>query len=182
MRGTDGRFYGPADLPMLNQWATEGRVLADSMLVDSVTNQQSLARDTPGLQHHFQLSPRPQQHQPYQAPQAFQQGQQRPQGQWQYPPQPGGAPTPYSQPHTPYSFYPRKSKLAAALLAFFLGGFGIHRFYLGYTTIGFVQLAITVLGTWLCCVGWIIGGLWALVDFVMILIDALPDAHGQRLD
>ncbi len=33
-----------------------------------------------------------------------------------------------------------KSKVAAALLCFFLGGLGIHRFYLGYTTIGIVQI------------------------------------------
>ncbi|WP_408648914.1 TM2 domain-containing protein [Tumidithrix elongata] len=33
-----------------------------------------------------------------------------------------------------------KSKVTAILLCFFLGGFGIHRFYLGYTVIGIVQL------------------------------------------
>ncbi|WP_334177048.1 NINE protein [Pseudoxanthobacter sp.] len=33
-----------------------------------------------------------------------------------------------------------RNKLAAALLAFFLGGFGIHRFYLGRPVSGFFYL------------------------------------------
>ncbi len=33
-----------------------------------------------------------------------------------------------------------RNKLAAALLAFFLGGFGIHRFYLGRPVSGFIYL------------------------------------------
>ena len=34
----------------------------------------------------------------------------------------------------------KKSKLAAALLALFLGGFGVHKFYLGQIGWGFVYL------------------------------------------
>ncbi|WP_353147972.1 TM2 domain-containing protein [Chryseobacterium sp.] len=33
-----------------------------------------------------------------------------------------------------------KSKFTAAILAFFLGGLGIHRFYLGQTTMGILYL------------------------------------------
>ena len=33
-----------------------------------------------------------------------------------------------------------KSKLTAILLCLFLGSLGIHRFYLGYTLIGVIQL------------------------------------------
>ena len=33
-----------------------------------------------------------------------------------------------------------KSKLTAILLCYFLGNLGIHRFYLGYTLIGIIQL------------------------------------------
>lgn len=48
--------------------------------------------------------------------------------------------------------------LIAAILCFFLGGLGIHRFYLGYTSIGIIQL-LTGGGC----------GIWALIDFIRIL-------------
>ncbi len=38
-----------------------------------------------------------------------------------------------------------KSKLVAGLLQIFLGGLGIGRFYLGYSTIGVLQIVATVL-------------------------------------
>ncbi|MBO9563333.1 MAG: TM2 domain-containing protein [Niastella sp.] len=50
-----------------------------------------------------------------------------------------------------------KSQLVALLLCFFLGGLGIHRFYLGYTWQGIVQL-LTLGGC----------GIWALIDFIRI--------------
>jgi len=53
-----------------------------------------------------------------------------------------------------------KSRLAAALLAFFLGGLGIHRFYVG--KIGTGVLMIFTLGGL---------GIWALIDFIVILSD-----------
>jgi TM2 domain-containing membrane protein YozV len=34
----------------------------------------------------------------------------------------------------------QKSRVAAALLAFFLGGFGVHKFYLGRVAAGFLYL------------------------------------------
>ena len=35
---------------------------------------------------------------------------------------------------------PEKSRITAALLAFFLGIFGVHKFYLGYSTTGIIQV------------------------------------------
>ena len=60
-----------------------------------------------------------------------------------------------------------KSKVTAALLAFFLGGLGIHRFYLGYTWQGVVQL-LTAGGL----------GIWALIDFIRILTGSLQPKNG----
>lgn len=40
-----------------------------------------------------------------------------------------------------------KDHVAAALLAIFLGVFGIHKFYLGYHTAGFIMLGVTILGS-----------------------------------
>lgn len=63
-----------------------------------------------------------------------------------------------------------KSRIVAALLCWFGGGFGIHRFYLGYTQIGILQI--------LTCGGC---GIWAIIDLVMILTRGLPDNNGRPL-
>lgn len=37
-----------------------------------------------------------------------------------------------------------EKKLVSGLLGIFLGGFGVHKFYLGYTKEGVIQLVITL--------------------------------------
>lgn len=79
--------------------------------------------------------------QAYQQPggQAYQQSQ----GPWQ-------ANQAYSQPYQqPYAQASPCSKdhVAAGLLAIFLGSLGIHKFYLGYNTPGFIMLAVTIVGS-----------------------------------
>ena len=61
-----------------------------------------------------------------------------------------------------------KSQIVAAVLCFFLGGLGIHRFYLGYTWQGIVQL-LTGGGC----------GIWALIDFIRILMGTLGPKDGK---
>ena len=63
-----------------------------------------------------------------------------------------------------------KSKFTAILLCFFLGSLGIHRFYLGYTLIGVIQLLT-------------FGGvlIWAIIDFIRLIIDSLKDSEGKNL-
>lgn len=61
-----------------------------------------------------------------------------------------------------------KSQLVAALLCFFVGGIGIHRFYLGYTWQGIVQI-LTLGGL----------GIWTLIDFVRILMGTLEPKDGK---
>ena len=53
VQAEDGQFYGPADIAVLDQWAGEGRILAQTVLVEQGTNIRSLAADVPGLRHHF---------------------------------------------------------------------------------------------------------------------------------
>lgn len=60
--------------------------------------------------------------------------------------------------------------LTALLLCWFLGVFGVHRFYTGDTAIGIIQL-ITLGGC----------GIWWLVDFIMILLNTYKDSNGQTL-
>jgi TM2 domain-containing membrane protein YozV len=43
-----------------------------------------------------------------------------------------------------YSKEQKDKKLVAGLLGIFLGGLGIHKFYLGYTKEGVIQIVITV--------------------------------------
>lgn len=61
-----------------------------------------------------------------------------------------------------------KSQLTAVLLAFFVGGLGIHRFYLGYTWQGVVQL-LTLGGL----------GIWSLIDFIRILTGSLQPKNSE---
>ena len=61
-----------------------------------------------------------------------------------------------------------KSRMAVALFAWFLGTFGIHRFYLG--KIGTGILMITTLGGL---------GVWALVDFIMAVAGVMKDKEGK---
>ena len=79
-----------------------------------------------------------------------------------------------------------KSKVAAALLSFFLGMFGIHRFYLGRVGSGAAMLILTIVG-WLTT-GIIVGmvllfvvGIWDVIDFFRILFNSLGDSQGRKL-
>ena len=72
-----------------------------------------------------------------------------------------------------------KQWIVALLLAFFLGPLGIHNFYLGYTTKGIIQLVIS-----LTVVGLIVTGIWAFIDFIMLIMRSgsyACDAQGQPL-
>ena len=69
----------------------------------------------------------------------------------------------------------QKSKIVAGLLGVLVGEFGIHRFYLGYTTIGIIQIVVTIL-----TLG--IGGLWGFIEGILILVGNInKDAQGRPL-
>lgn len=75
-----------------------------------------------------------------------------------------------------------KSKLVAGLLAIFLGGLGIHNFYLGYTQKGVIQLLITLLGSCLFFIGPIVTAIWALVEAIFIFTGKINvDGKGNPL-
>lgn len=63
-----------------------------------------------------------------------------------------------------------RSLLIAAVLCFFFGWAGAHRFYLGKIGTGFAQL-FTVGGF----------GIWFLVDLIIILLGGFHDGQGRRL-
>ena len=61
-----------------------------------------------------------------------------------------------------------KSQLIALILALLVGVLGIHRFYLGYTSIGIIQL-LTFGGF----------GIWALIDLILIITGDLKPKTGN---
>jgi hypothetical protein len=72
-------------------------------------------------------------------------------------------------PNPAYGYPQPKSRLVAGLLGIFLGGLGIHRFYLGYTTIGIVQILLTV---FLGIFTFGLVALWGFVEGIMIFAGA----------
>ncbi len=60
------------------------------------------------------------------------------------------------------------SRLAALLLCFFLGGLGVHRFYVGKVGTG-VAMIFTLGGL----------GIWVLIDLIMIIVGGFRDAEGR---
>ena len=73
----------------------------------------------------------------------------------------------------------RKSKIAAGLFGIFLGAFGVHNFYLGYTGKAVAQLLITVLS---CGSLSFVSYIWAFIEGILILTGSIDkDAMGVPL-
>lgn len=64
----------------------------------------------------------------------------------------------------------KKDWLTTFLLCFFLGAFGIHRFYVGKIGTGIIQL-ITLGGL----------GIWTIIDFFVIVVGKFRDAEGALI-
>ena len=75
-----------------------------------------------------------------------------------------------------------KSKIAAGLFGILLGSFGVHNFYLGYTSKGIAQLLLTLVGWIACGIGPVVAGIWGLIDGILILAGSInQDANGNSL-
>ena len=90
----------------------------------------------------------------------------------------------------------RKSKLAAGLLGIFLGAYGVHNFYLGYTKKAIIQVAVTggsivlsfILGIKVVVLFLVFipimasmgMGIWGMVEGIMILAGKI-DVDGKGL-
>lgn len=69
---------------------------------------------------------------------------------------------------TPEPQISEKGFVPTLLLCFFLGVFGVHRFYVGKILTGILML-ITFGGL----------GIWSLIDFIMIAVGSFKDKHGH---
>ena len=63
-----------------------------------------------------------------------------------------------------------KGFVPTLLLCFFFGVLGVHRFYVGKIGTGLLQL-ITIGGL----------GIWALVDFILIVVGSFTDKQGRPI-
>ncbi len=163
---SDGVTYGPVDLDQLMNWAQQGRVDQNSLVIDHTLATTLPASQIPGLQGIFATSS----------------------GNYPTPPASGGYGNPHNTPYNPQAYgyapvpnyrqTPPRQKVLAAVFAFFLGSLGIHQFYLGKTGLGITMLLITVLT---CGYGACITGVWALIDFILILAGSTTDAQGRAL-
>ena len=63
-----------------------------------------------------------------------------------------------------------KKILPAFILAWFFGVFGVHRFYIGKTGTGILQL-LTFGGL----------GIWALIDIIVIVMGNFTDGNGNKI-
>lgn len=80
-----------------------------------------------------------------------------------------------------------KSRTAATLLAFFLGTFGGHRFYLGKTGTAVVMLLLGIIGiaTTFFVIGYVfltVVWIWAIIDFIFCIIGRMRDKEGRLVE
>jgi len=70
-----------------------------------------------------------------------------------------------------------KNRIVAALLAFFLGWLGIHKFYLGKTNAGIIMLLCGTIGWLLLAIPPAVIGVIALIEFVIYLVKSDQQFH-----
>ena len=159
--GSDGQVYGPVDTATLNLWIAEGRIVPTTNLIDPLDGRVIQAQMVPAFLG------------------SFGNGMTAP------------PPNPYGGQSQPYYGYPRpelmsygppaKSKVAAIVLALFLGGLGVHRFYLGHSGTGTTMLLLFLAGFFTCGATHLVVGIWALVDLIQIATGSLRESNGRAL-
>jgi TM2 domain-containing membrane protein YozV len=154
-------------MSVLQQWVSDGRVTTQTILIDAVSGQHAPANTFMLVQPLFQNAPPLPMNQPPVQP-AKQSGS----GNVQ-------VVVNNTMPSTPFGHaLPNKSRMVAGLLALFLGGIGIHQFYLGKNGLGVTMLLICVCT---CGYGGIITGIWALINAISIFTGSERDSRGYPL-
>ncbi len=198
--GADGERYGPADIDTLVQWTREGRIIESTMLIERGTEREvradaitaivaELRRQSGGAPISIEREPAghaeiPTLTYPGEARAGFERAARSPAASFSgAPTAPGAAPPTFEPPLMPYGrpghrglerhpYLSPRSKIVAGLLGILLGGLGVHRFYLGYTGIGLIQLLLACTG-----ISWI----WGFVEGIICFMGGMQDAEGREL-
>lgn len=206
----DGQRYGPADIDTLVQWTREGRIIGNTTLVERGTERQLFASEITAVAAELRRmsgdsgtgvtvergssvsNEMPTMTQPGRpADPAIGALPRIPTAQGVPPPPPGGRVVggpvrmPYASAQSPGIVQRRvgtRSKVVAGLLGIFLGGLGVHRFYLGYTGVGLLMLLLSFAGG-CATAGYGCGftGLWGLIEGIVCLCGGMKDADGYDL-
>lgn len=173
--GPNGQVYGPADAGLMRVWCQEGRITAETQIVDPFDDQVKRASSIPEIAQYIPvLAP------PLPTPPVLQTQQ----SVYSAPVHQAPGYYNFSQPPAAYSslppisYGPPRNKMLAMLFALFLGAFGMHRFYLGRPAGGFAMLCLTVMTFGFAAPLTII---WALFDLMMIANGELRDGADRPL-
>ncbi len=71
-----------------------------------------------------------------------------------------------------------RNRWVAGTLAILLGPFGVHRFYLGYTGIGTLQVLLTLCSAFVLTP---VVAIWAFIEGILCFVGAMHDKDGLPL-
>ena len=134
--GADGQAYGPANAEQIKRWIAEGRARSETLV------QAEGSPDWKPLANFPELLASPTTPPPISS----------------QPPGPGPVPA--------YVAARASNKVAAGICGILLGGFGIHKFILGYTGTGVIMLLVSILT---CGIGYAVMHIIGLVEGIVYL-------------
>ena len=76
----------------------------------------------------------------------------------------------------PLSIDSKHSKVVMAIVCWFFGVFGVHRFMVGKIGTGVLMLLLTI-----TVIGSIISFIWSIIDFILILMGKFKDKDGNPI-
>lgn len=91
------------------------------------------------------------------------------------PPYPGTPVGQYQYGADLWAGYSWRNRWVAGVLGIFLGVFGVHRFYLGFTGVGVVQLVLGIV------TAGIVSSIWGFIEGILCFCGAMNDVDGLPL-